>query len=120
MTQNILRHRYPSVSKHVSSPGASLNAIHFVDIELGGYSGQRQIVPGPYRLFMPGEGLEPTRIAPEDFKSSASASSATPAGVILLLHGFWFNYWSDCDHGGHLMSIPAGSIMKSERVLNLI
>ena len=28
---------------------------------------------------MPGEGLEPTRIAPEDFKSSASASSATPA-----------------------------------------
>jgi hypothetical protein len=31
---------------------------------------------------VPGEGLEPTRIAPEDFKSSASASSATPA----LLH----------------------------------
>ena len=28
---------------------------------------------------VPGEGLEPTRIAPEDFKSSASASSATPA-----------------------------------------
>gem|GEM_PF-5818223 len=28
---------------------------------------------------MPGEGVEPTRISPEDFKSSASAYSATPA-----------------------------------------
>ncbi len=29
---------------------------------------------------MPGVGLEPTRSAPADFKSAASASSATPAG----------------------------------------
>ena len=28
---------------------------------------------------VPGVGLEPTRIAPADFKSAASASSATPA-----------------------------------------
>lgn len=28
---------------------------------------------------MPGEGLEPTRISPADFKSAASANSATPA-----------------------------------------
>jgi hypothetical protein len=28
---------------------------------------------------VPGEGLEPTRIAPADFKSAASATSAIPA-----------------------------------------
>jgi hypothetical protein len=28
---------------------------------------------------VPGEGLEPTRISPADFKSAASASSAIPA-----------------------------------------
>ena len=28
---------------------------------------------------VPGEGFEPTRITPADFKSAASASSATPA-----------------------------------------
>ena len=33
---------------------------------------------------VPGEGLEPTRIAPEDFKSSASASSATPAQLKII------------------------------------
>ncbi len=28
---------------------------------------------------VPGEGVEPTRITPADFKSAASANSATPA-----------------------------------------
>jgi hypothetical protein len=32
-------------------------------------------------LMVPGVGLEPTRIAPADFKSAASANSATPAGA---------------------------------------
>src|SRR5512142_2489736 len=36
-------------------------------------------VNGPY--LVPGEGLEPTRIAPADFKSAASASSAIPANL---------------------------------------
>jgi hypothetical protein len=39
---------------------------------------------------MPGVGLEPTRIAPADFKSAASANSATPAlteAILLLLLG---------------------------------
>ena len=31
------------------------------------------------RYLVPGEGLEPTKISPEDFKSSASANSAIPA-----------------------------------------
>ena len=33
---------------------------------------------------VPGEGLEPTRIAPADFKSAASATSAIPAHPALL------------------------------------
>jgi hypothetical protein len=32
---------------------------------------------------VPGVGLEPTRIAPADFKSAASANSATPALKLL-------------------------------------
>ncbi len=34
---------------------------------------------------VPGVGLEPTRITPADFKSAASASSATPALELLYL-----------------------------------
>ena len=41
---------------------------------------------------MPRVGLEPTRIAPADFKSAASANSATPAKnkaiLLLLTKGF--------------------------------
>ena len=37
---------------------------------------------------MPGVGLEPTRITPADFKSAASASSATPAKLIEATTGF--------------------------------
>jgi hypothetical protein len=41
---------------------------------------------------MPGVGLEPTRIAPADFKSAASASSATPAvteAILILLEAMF-------------------------------
>lgn len=38
---------------------------------------------------MPGEGLEPTRIAPADFKSAASATSAIPAYTVILGGGGW-------------------------------
>ena len=43
---------------------------------------------------MPGAGLEPTRIAPADFKSAASANSATPAltDAILPPLGKRFNH----------------------------
>ena len=34
---------------------------------------------GKQSWLVPGVGLEPTRITPADFKSAASASSATPA-----------------------------------------
>ena len=37
---------------------------------------------------MPGVGLEPTRIAPADFKSAASAYSATPAKNLEATTGF--------------------------------
>ena len=37
---------------------------------------------------MPGVGLEPTRITPADFKSAASANSATPAKIMEATTGF--------------------------------
>ena len=36
------------------------------------------------KCMVPGEGLEPTRISPADFKSAASANSAIPACTKVL------------------------------------
>ena len=61
---------------------------------------------------MPGEGVEPTRISPEDFKSSASAYSATPAWYyILLLTGAGFNYWLRSNSGLRLVTYLKLSVL---------
>ncbi len=59
-------------------------------------------------MVVPGEGVEPTRISPADFKSAASANSATPASnkifYILIIKYSTFRFFT-C---GYVMMVKCG------------
>ena len=72
---------YLSQIRHGKRP-ASKKVLSKLDMETLSNVKHKEEATIDYSL-VPGVGLEPTRITPADFKSAASANSATPARELL-------------------------------------